>query len=296
MDIDCVFSGGGIKGYAFIGALQTIKEHQYEIKRVAGTSAGAILAACIAANYTVEEIEQMLEQVQIENLLDPPFLSKYVPFTKWFLLYRQMGLYKGDKLESWFEDILAKKGVYTFADLEKDALKIVISDISLGKLVVIPDDLQRVYGINPKRFKVATAVRMSANFPYFFMPKKLYFNHTYSYIVDGGILSNFPLWVFRNGEHERDKRPVLGITLSDTVENSGPVKVQQAIDLFRALFLAMMRAHDTRYVSRKMQNDVIFIPVKEINAMDLAIPDDVKRQLIQLGNEKTATFLKTWSK
>src|SRR5699024_12207581 len=75
---DVCSSDLGIKGYAFIGALQTIKEHQYEINRVAGTSAGAILAACIAANYTVEEIEQMLEQVQIENLLDPPFLSKYV--------------------------------------------------------------------------------------------------------------------------------------------------------------------------------------------------------------------------
>lgn len=292
MDIDCVFSGGGVKAYAFLGSLQSMSEHQLQIKRVAGTSAGAIIASLVAANYTVDEIEMILDEFQTDQLQDPPFLSKYVPFTKWLLLYHHMGLYKGDKLESWIERTLARKGIHTFADLERDALKIVISDISLGKLVVLPDDLQRVYGIRPNQFKVATAVRMSASFPYFFIPKKLHYQNTFSYIVDGGLLSNFPLWIFR--QKKQDKRPVLGITLSDTVENAAPMKVNNAIDMFRALFLAMMRAHDTRYIAKTKQDHIMFIPVKDFKTMDLSITTEEKQQLIQLGNERATHFLKTW--
>src|SRR5699024_722290 len=134
----------------------------------------------------------MLDQLDIEKLLDPPLISKYIPMTRWALLYQNKGLYKGDKLEEWLEEKLALKGIETFAHIKENDLKIVVSDISLGKLIVIPDDLNRVYGVVPEQFKVATAVRMSASFPYFFMPKKLYYSKTYSYIVDGGLLSNFP--------------------------------------------------------------------------------------------------------
>src|SRR5699024_12209948 len=106
MNIDCVFSGGGIKAYAFLGSLKSINDKKYRIQRVAGTSAGAIIAALIAAKYTIKEIENMLDQLDIEKLLDPPLISKYIPMTRWALLYRNKGLYKGDKLEEWLEEKL----------------------------------------------------------------------------------------------------------------------------------------------------------------------------------------------
>src|SRR5699024_3025183 len=258
MNIDCVFSGGGIKAYAFLGSLKSINSKKYRIQRVAGTSAGAILAALLAANYSIKEIEDMLNQLEIEKLLDPPLISKYIPITRWALLYQNKGLYKGDKLEEWLEEKLAVKGIVTFEHIKENNLKIIISDISLGKLIVIPDDLNKVYGIKPEHFKVATAVRMSASFPYFFMPKKLHYGKTYSYIVDGGLLSNFPLWVFNE---PKLKRPILGLNLSDNVENIQPKKIKDAVDMFRALFLAMMRAHDARYISKTKQHHIVFIPV-----------------------------------
>ena len=56
--IDGVFSGGGMKGFALVGAYQVLEEKGYQFKRVAGTSAGAILACFIAAGYTGKEIEE----------------------------------------------------------------------------------------------------------------------------------------------------------------------------------------------------------------------------------------------
>src|SRR5690625_5146540 len=199
MKIDCVFSGGGVKGFAFIGALRSIEEKNLKIERVAGTSAGAIIAALLAARYNVSEIENIMQELNLKKFLDAPFITEKIPFSKWMMLYFQMGLYKGNKFEKWLTDVLANKGVYTFKDIQEGYLKVVVSDVSLGKLIIIPDDLERVYQIIPDTFSVATAIRMSASFPYFFMPKKLgKKQNKKSYIVDGGLLSNFPIWVFRN--------------------------------------------------------------------------------------------------
>src|SRR5690625_3043153 len=108
MKIDCVFSGGGVKAFSFLGAMDVLEEHNYQIERVAGTSAGAIIASFIAANYTIEEITSMMEEIQLKQLLDPPLFSKF-PLIKWFLFYYKKGLYKGDKLEKWLDYFLSQK-------------------------------------------------------------------------------------------------------------------------------------------------------------------------------------------
>ena len=71
MWIDGVFSGGGLKGFALVGAYQVLEAEHFRFKRVAGTSAGAILAAFIAAGYSGKEIEMMLEELDVPSLLDP---------------------------------------------------------------------------------------------------------------------------------------------------------------------------------------------------------------------------------
>src|SRR5699024_6347992 len=195
--IDAVFSGGGVKAFAYIGVLESMKEHQFQIERVAGTSAGAIIASFIAARFSLKEIERMIHDLDVSLFMDPPFLTKYLPFTKWFFLYYQLGIYKGDQLEEWLEQKLAEKNIHTFKDIKAGDLKIIASDLSLGRLVVFPDDLELYYGIDPDCFSVAKAVRMSAGFPFFFIPKKIKGKtSTKSIIVDGGLLSNFPLWIF----------------------------------------------------------------------------------------------------
>lgn len=63
--IDGVFSGGGIKGFALIGAVMELEERGYKFKRLAGTSAGAIIAGFIAAGYSGREIEEIMESVKL---------------------------------------------------------------------------------------------------------------------------------------------------------------------------------------------------------------------------------------
>lgn len=294
MKIDVVFSGGGVKAFAFLGALQTLKEKDFTIERVGGTSAGAIIAALIQANYSVEEIKEIFFTTDLHEFLDPPFYAqKYSPF-KWLSLYIHKGLYKGDRFERWLANKLRKKGIVTFYDLNPGMLKVVASDITKGRLVVLPDDLERLYRIKREQFHVATAVRMSAGFPYFFMPKQLKNDEgKWSHLVDGGLLSNFPLWLFKN--EQQLKRPVLGITLSEAIDQQAPRQVRHGLDMLQAIFHTMLKAHDTRYITTNKSKHVIFIPVKQIPAVDLRITRETKEQLIELGAKYTLAFLKKWA-
>lgn len=294
MKIDGVFSGGGVKAYALLGALESIQEHDLTFERVAGTSAGAIVASLLAANYQIKDIQNIMRDVNLHQFLDPPKLSQILPFTKWFFLYFKLGLNKGDAFEKWLYKLLAYKHVYTFKDLKPGYLKVIVSDLTLGKLIVIPDDLERVYGINPDYFPVAKAVRMSAGFPYFFMPKQmLNKNETKSIIVDGGLLSNFPIWVF-DEKDKVQKRPILGIKLSDSPDAEQPRDIHNAFDMFHALFSTMKQAHDARHVSTSKEKNIIFIPVKHLGAVDFNISQEQKDELFEKGRARADEFLKHW--
>lgn len=294
MHIDAVFSGGGVKAFAFIGVLDKIEQYNYTIERVAGTSAGAIFASLIAANYQVKDIKRITNELNLNTLLDPPILTKIIPFSKWLFLYYEKGLYKGDLLEKWIAQLLAAKNIFTFSDIEPEYLKVVVSDLTLGKLVVIPDDLERIYGINPKTFSVAKAIRMSAGFPYFFKPEKIEgLNQQKSIMVDGGLLSNFPFWIFENGAKKK-KRPLMGIKLSSNIEEGQIHNVNNAFGMFTALFSTMKLAHDSRYISKKDDANIIFVPVDDVGSVNFSIDKKMKEELILSGQESADRFLSRW--
>lgn len=295
MKIDAVFSGGGVKAYAFMGALQSIEENNLLIERTAGTSAGAIVAGLIAANFQVGEINKLLNELDLKKLLDPPILSTWLPASKWLFLYYQMGLYRGDRLEKWLYDQLASKDIYTFGDLEKDYLKVIVSDITLGKLVVLPDDLEKTYQIKASEFLISTAIRMSASFPYFFMPKRMKGSgDRQSIIVDGGLLSNFPLWVFDTNRNGKEKRPILGVKLTHSNKMGQERKINNSFEMLQSLVSTMKNAHDNRYMSKKEEKNIIFIPDDEVDTVDFQINNTTKENLIKAGKDHANAFFEYW--
>ncbi|WP_117169247.1 patatin-like phospholipase family protein [Paraliobacillus sediminis] len=294
MKIDGVFSGGGVKAFAFIGALEVLEEKGFAFERVAGTSAGGILASLLAAGYTVKEIKNMLMELDLKQFMDTSIMDKCMPFWKVLSLYFTMGIYKGDAFEKWLYQKLADKNVYTFRDLPNDCLKVVVADLSLGKIVVLPDDLQRLYGIKPDSFLIATAIRMSASLPYFYRPKKLVNNkNKKSVIVDGALLSNTPMWIFDKDRSIR-KRPLLGMNLSASYDQIAEKKITNAFNLSQALVTTMRLAHDARYISKKHTEDLLFIPVKEVDVSDLSLSKDAKMDLILFGRKRATSFLTHW--
>ncbi|HEY4551896.1 MAG TPA: patatin-like phospholipase family protein [Bacillaceae bacterium] len=293
MDIDGVFSGGGMKGFALIGAYQALEEKGFTFKRMAGTSAGAIMAGLIAAGYRSGEMAELMKETDLEELLDRRKTFLPFPVAKWVLLYWRMGIYRGSVLEEWLEKKLAVKGIYTFADLPADKLRVVASDLSTGRLLVLPDDLGK-YGIPKETFPVARAIRMSCTIPYFFEPVRLRSVAGQSIIVDGGLLSNFPMWLFHR-ENQKKLRPVIGIKLSHKMGEQPNREISNGIQLFESLFSTMKDAHDARYISRKLEKDIIFIPSEDTFTAEFSMPDEKKDALIEKGRKAAKTFLSSWT-
>jgi NTE family protein len=292
MNIDGVFSGGGIKGFAIIGALEEVENRGLRFVRVAGTSAGSIIAALIAAGYTSKEIYQMVDEVNLKELLDSRKTIIPFKFAKWLLLYWRLGLYKGIQLEKWIEGKLALKGIRTFSDLPAKSLRVIGSDLSNGQMIVIPDDLEK-YGITPGSFSIARAIRISCSIPYFFEPVRMRSPDGSNILVDGGVLSNFPMWLF-DQENVKKLRPVLGIRLSPNEHEHEKHKINNAIELFGALFETMKDAHDSRYISRKHAQNIIFIPAEGIMPTEFQITDEKKQALLSLGRNHAKKFLDRW--
>lgn len=291
MIVDGVFSGGGIKGFAYVGALKVLEERGFQFGRVAGTSAGAILAAFIAAGFNAQELEEIFDDLNLNVLLDPPKICIGMPFLKWVNLYVRFGMYRGKSFEKWFYDKLATKGIFTFGDLPEGSLKLIASDLTTGRILVLPDDLKN-YGINAHTFSIAHALRMSCGLPFFFEPVYLKNGVNENVIVDGGVLSNFPLWIFDNGHQIR---PILGLKLSSANEEMAPREIDNGIQLFEALFATMQNAHDNRYIARKHEKNIIFIPVEKFSTTQFDIDEETKNKLMCIGKDRTIQFLKTWS-
>ena len=67
---DAVFEGGGVKGIGLVGAVAVAEERGYQWVNIAGTSAGAIVAALLAAGYSAAEMKQIMEELDYNSFKD----------------------------------------------------------------------------------------------------------------------------------------------------------------------------------------------------------------------------------
>ena len=67
-----IFEGGGVKGIAYVGALQVMEEKGIlsEITRVGGTYAGAINAVLMGLAFTPQETLRILNKLDFKKLYD----------------------------------------------------------------------------------------------------------------------------------------------------------------------------------------------------------------------------------
>src|SRR5437879_9929986 len=94
---------------------------------------------------------------------------------------------------------------------------VMTSDVTRGERVRFPWHYA-VYGKDPDEQLVADAVRCSMSIPFFFDPVKFDYEAKdgprASYMVDGGMLSNFPIDVFDRTDGRPPRWPTFGIKLS----------------------------------------------------------------------------------
>jgi len=69
--IGLALSGGGARGFAHVGVLKVLDEHNIPIDMIAGTSAGSVVGGALAAGMSVDEIVAMTQKVRYSKLIRP---------------------------------------------------------------------------------------------------------------------------------------------------------------------------------------------------------------------------------
>lgn len=293
MKADAIFEGGGVRGIGFIGAICCLEEKGYEFQRVAGTSAGAIMAALLAAGYTGRELSSIME-TDFTQFLDRDALQSVPVIGLPLGLLVEKGIYQGDAIEDWMQDLLQKKGKTKFGDVLLEGssrLKIIASDITKKEIMILPDDLPK-YGFDPMEFEIAKAVRMSASIPLFFKPVILKYGRSESLIVDGGVLSNFPVWIFDTDDAPR--WPTLGFRLIDSSQSNCSAGKTDLFSYVIDILEAMIGVDQSLFLRDKDSVRTVSIPTLGIKSTDFDLSPEESFRLYRSGYESCLQFLKRW--
>ncbi len=313
MDADLVLEGGGVKGIGLVGAYTRLKEAGYEFHRIAGTSAGAIVGSLIAADMPVDELRQVMLEVDYGSFQDKGFLDHLGLVGKGVSLLFEKGIYEGRYLHEWLDGLLTGLGKRTFGDLRiEDAgsslpperayrLVVMASDVTRGRIARLPWDYP-LYGLNPDDQLVADAVRASMSIPFFYEPVRLHARDdrgkpVVSYMVDGGMLSNFPVEVFDRTDGRAPRWPTFGMKLSAKPKGPELVKfdIEGTFGLARAMVGTMTNFHDQMHIDDpSVLARTMFVDTAHVKATDFDIDEGTQDLLFAHGRRSATKFLEGW--
>lgn len=325
-----IFEGGGVKGIAYVGALEILDEEGVldDVERVGGTSAGAINAVLVGLNYSVDEIRTILEDLDFRKFMDDDWGA--VRDTK--RLLERYGWYKGDFFRSWIADVISAKAGNpnaTFRDLRARSeeegfrdLYFVGTNLSTGFAEVFS------YEHTP-RMCVADAIRISMSIPLFFAAKRNVRGDLY---VDGGMLNNYPVKLFDRRkyldvedhvreteyyeEHNDDledrgidvsryvyNRETLGFRLDSKEEiavfrdQAEPPRhdVDDFFDFGWRLIRTMMNAQENRHLHSDDWHRTVYVDTLGVGTTDFDLSDERKTALVGSGREHTRAYFDWWN-
>lgn len=162
--IGLALGAGLVRGMAHIGVVRSLRKNNIPVDMVAGTSAGALVGACLAAGMTPGEMEEVARKLRWSKIAVP-----VMPPGKAFL--------SNERLGQLVDRVLNGK---SFGQLAIP-FAVVAADVCTGEEVVIREG------------RVADAVRASTAIPAIFEPVKLV-DRT---LVDGAVVNMVPASVCR---------------------------------------------------------------------------------------------------
>jgi NTE family protein len=169
LKVGLALGSGAALGMAHIGVIKALREADIPIDMIAGTSMGALVGACYAAEGKIADVEELAVTAnlrKITRLMDPKFT-----------LIRT-GFLHGGRVENFLKPIIGDRDVNQC----KIPFAAVATDIRSGSQVILT------------RGSLLKAVRASISIPGVFVPV----NYDGRYLVDGGALNPVPADVVKS--------------------------------------------------------------------------------------------------
>eukprot|EP00871_Galdieria_phlegrea_P005411 jgi/Galph1/5871/GphlegSOOS_G4419.1 len=309
-----VFSGGGVLGTGFAGALQACLDYGLNldnIQTLVGVSAGSICATLLAVGYQPKELYDILQDCDFSELVKVQW-SRVSRLACSCFARSELGINSGDRLLGWIRHLIIQKTSHarlTFQQLKqryhRDVLIVATAVDSFERVILCADTYPEM--------EVALAVRASSSIPGIYEPVE-YENHI---LVDGGLLDNYPLDVvtpshrvlgFRITDKENMERELkaefveaLPIIDADTfeqrrkkiLEQAGILQDMEGVDKYgsddgRYGFLnrvisCMMWELERLQIYRNLKGRTIYVNSGKYSFLQLKLTSEEKLELYLLG-------------
>lgn len=308
-----VFEGGGVKGIAYGGALHQLHKLGVlsNIKRVAGTSAGAITAVLLAVGYSYKEVSDIVASVNFNDFADDS--NGIVRDAKRFI--SDFGWHKGDFFRKWMGKLIRnKKGKkdLTFKELYESSNSLDLYLVATN----LSDQASEIFSYeHTPNVEIRDAARMSMSIPLYF--KCVRYGKDKDIMIDGGVAWNYPLNIFdnikyvsnsKNGEkvlyNKSDgyvlNHETLGFRLDSEKEidfnqsnwSNVPKDIDNILNYAMSLVGFMHTMANKKHLHKNDWNRTIFIDTKDVNTTDFDISKEKINSLIESGENGVKTHFK----
>lgn len=319
-----VFEGGGVKGIAYLGALEVLAGRNIipDIQRVGGTSAGAINAILLGLGFTPEETKDILWSLDFNSFMD----DSWGVIRDTDRLIEQYGWYKGDYFREWIGKLIKEKtgnSESTFADVEAMKDKQGFKSLYFMGTNLSTSFSEIFSAEHTPRLCIADAARISMSIPLFFAAKRSARGDVY---VDGGVLDNYPIKLFDRKKYLKSKnfsepeyykkinsklkdisRPIsnyvynketLGFRL-DTKEEISVFrdqaepphrKIDNFFDYTWALIHTVLEAQQSSHLHSDDWSRTVYINTLGVSTTDFDLSDEKKKELTQSGKRGTSEY------
>ena len=203
-----VFEGAGMRGIAYCGVLEELETQGLvkDVEKVAGTSAGALMAMTVALGYTSGEIKKIIGSTNFKKLND----GRFFVLGGINRLKNNYGWYRGERMSKWIGEIIKTKTgdpEISFEEWNRRGYK----DLQVVATCLNKQRLVYFSATSHPKMKVRDAVRISMSIPLYFgavyidsignVVNAKHYDPKYDIMVDGGFTGNFPIRIFdTNGQ------------------------------------------------------------------------------------------------
>ena len=275
----CIFGGGAIRGYAYLGILRAFEEVGFYPEKIAGSSVGAIFAAFSALDMPLKKMEKIFMDVNFELFKDinfsfaPAFsISKGNVFLEWLRKNIEECFYKENYKKGQNEPV-------KFKDLKRDLI-ILTTDLGNCKTVIFSKE-------ETPDFEVALAIRISTAMPGLMTPVE----YQGKLLADGDILKGRPMWCLNQSLNPTDCR-ILDLRLEGVKKDE---KMKSMLDYANTVYSCMTNAPTDEIIKQYStcdRFDIIKIDTKDLILVDFNVKDEVKKDLALLGYMSAMKFFK----
>ena len=191
-------AGGGLQGFAHIGALKGLEELGIKIKYISGTSTGSAIASLYAMGYTPDEIQKICKEKYKKILKIRKKVLCQMAIN--FLLHKETrveGIIDGALVENFINEAAKEKGKEMLLSFTSTKIAIATVDtISMKECLFVSEELKnKDKNIDYiKDITIGKAVRSSMAFPAIFTTS----NYEKYNFLDGGTVDNLPVQVLKD--------------------------------------------------------------------------------------------------